>query len=310
MDSIGSVVARTITYVLIYTLARLIFSKVSIGGQLSHNTEEGIQINKKSISTIFLVVAIFCTALFSYFSTLPTNVEGTAKLIVRMIGIGFCLFCYMMSIAYSLWLIRLNNTEILYRNYLGKKSVIAFTNIDSFERKTNSNIIFYEKENKLIEIEAEHADSVLMWISARVRIINKQKNMSNFTVRPAKYQRVLSIITLIIFVVFLLLGIFVANVYAIVFFLCFTLFGVYICCSQYIEEYVIGNGQIKHKNFMRKDVSIHYTDVVKVEIKNDDNVSYYSVYLKSADKPTFKINTYYENAVFFKELAYKMKWIK
>ena len=152
MDSIGSVIARTITYVLIYTLVRLIFSKVSISGQLSHDTEEGIQINKKSISTIFLVLAIFCTALFSYLSTLPTNVEGTAKLIVRMIGIAFCVFCYMMSIAYSLWLIRLNNTEILYRNYLGKKSVIAFTYIDSFERKTNGNIVFCGKGNKLIEI--------------------------------------------------------------------------------------------------------------------------------------------------------------
>lgn len=236
--------------------------------------------------------------------------EGTTKLIVRMIGIAFCVFCYMMSIAYSLWLIRLNNTEILYKNYLGKKSVIEFTNIDSFEKKTNGNIIFYERENKLIEIEAEHVDSVLMWISARVRIINKQKNMNSFTVRPAKYQRVLSIITLATFVAFLLLGIFVAKVHVIVFFFCFTLFGIYLCCSQYIEEYIIGNGQIEHKNFMRKGVSIQYKDVVKVEIKNDDNVSYYSVYLKSADKPTFKINTYYENAVFFKELAYKMKWIK
>lgn len=131
MDSIGSVVARTINYVLIYILVRLIFLKVSISGQLSHNIEEGIQINKKNISTIFLVVAIFSTALFSYFSTLPSNVEGTTKLIVRMIGITFCVFCYMMSIAYSLWLIRLNNTEILYRSYLGKKSVIALTSVTS-----------------------------------------------------------------------------------------------------------------------------------------------------------------------------------
>ena len=37
----------------------------------------------------------------------------------------------MMSIAYSLWLIRLNNTEILYRSYLGKKSVIALTSVTS-----------------------------------------------------------------------------------------------------------------------------------------------------------------------------------
>ena len=41
-------------------------------------------------------MAIFSTALFSYFSTLPSNVEGTTKLIVRMIGITFCVFCYMM----------------------------------------------------------------------------------------------------------------------------------------------------------------------------------------------------------------------
>ena len=54
MDSIGSVVARTINYVLIYILVRLIFLKVSISGQLSHNIEEGIQINKRTYLQFFL----------------------------------------------------------------------------------------------------------------------------------------------------------------------------------------------------------------------------------------------------------------
>ena len=303
---------KAFTYVIIFTLVKSIVSKL-LGNAKNGKNENGVMcFDKRGISNLCFVIAVFFTFLISFISTLPANIHGITKVIIIACFVIFCLFLYGLSIMYSLWYIKLDANAISKRNYIGRKCEILSVDIERYERMPNGKLILYKDLRKLISIESEYADAVLLWMekSSVFNRVSKNNNEKMVTVRPAKYHRVLSDISLFVFIFFFMVGVFLKNIVVISLFLCLVLFGVFNCLYHYSEKYVIGNGYIENNNLFKKKKMIPYSDVSKVEIQEGDNVSYLVFYLKTSARPIIKVNTYYENAFALKELAYNKKWIK
>lgn len=70
---------RAFTYVIIFTLIKIIVPKL-LGNVKYKKDEMGITyFSKKKISYFLFVIAVFFTVLLSFLSTIPSNVSGGCK---------------------------------------------------------------------------------------------------------------------------------------------------------------------------------------------------------------------------------------
>lgn len=130
------------------------------------------------------MIAVFFTALLSFLSTIPSNVSGDAKI---YLNVGIVIFCL-------LWYIHLEPTQIIYRNYLGAKKVIKASDIYYFERNSNGSLIIVCSDETKVSFEPEYADSIMLWMSEQSIKTKNARKKDRFIIRPAKYQRVLSVL--------------------------------------------------------------------------------------------------------------------
>ncbi len=304
------IVIRAFTYVIIFTLIKIIVSKL-LGNVKYKKDEMGrTYFSKKRISYFLFAIAVFFTVLLSFLSNIPSNVSGDAKLYLNVGIIVFCLLWFILSIMYGLWYIHLEPTQIIYRNYLGVKKVIKASDINSFERKSNGSLIIIYADETKISFEPEYADSVLLWMSEHSVVTKDTRKKDIFIVRPAKYQRMLSVFCLAVFFSFLILGFLTHNVGVSFLFGLLLIFGIWNCIYHYSKKYAIGNGYIEESGMLKSKKLIAYVDISEAEIKQGDNVTYILLYDKRSKHPIIKINMYYENTFLLKELAYKMNWLK
>ena len=242
--------------------------------------------------------------------TYPSNVSGDAKIYLNVGIVIFCLLWYILSIMFDVWYIHLEPTQIIYRNYLGEKKVIKASDIYYFERNSNGSLIIVCSDETKVSFEPEYADSNMLWMSEQSIKTKNARKKDRFIIRPAKYQRVLSVLCLVVFLAFLLLGIFTYNVVVSLIFGLLLIFGIWNCGYHYSKKYTIGNGYIEESSILKRKKLIAYVDISEAEIKQGDNVTYILLFDKRSKRPIIKINMYYENAFLIKELAYKMNWLK
>lgn len=301
---------RAFTYVIIFTLIKIIVPKL-LGNVKYKKDEMGITyFSKKKISYFLFVIAVFFTVLLSFLNTIPSNVSGDAKIYLNVGIVIFCLLWYILSIMFDVWYIHLEPTQIIYRNYLGAKKVIKASDIYYFERNSNGSLIIVCSDETKVSFEPEYADSIMLWMSEQSIKTKNARKKDRFIIRPAKYQRVLSVLCVVVFFVFLLLGIFTYNVVVSLVFGLLLIFGIWNCGYHYSKKYTIGNGYIEESSILKRKKLIAYVDISEAEIKQGDNVTYILLFDKRSKRPIIKINMYYENAFLIKELAYKMNWLK
>lgn len=300
---------RAFTYVIFFSFVKIIVPKLL--GEIKQDIgKNGIKyFDKKPISNFFLGVTIFFTVLFSFLINIPSNIEGEAKIYLSIGLVVFCLFWYTLSLIYSLWFICLDKNIIIYRNYFGKKMTLDVDNIDYYERKSNGKLCLYDHSKIIAIFEPEYAEPILSWlVQKNIKINNRTSKF--FTIRPAKYQRIISIGCLVLFISLFIMCIFIQHIMGTILFGCFIIIGILNCVNHYLEKYVVGEGYIEVSSMIKKTTLIPYSELNKAEIKEGDNVSYLLLYSKNQTKPLLKINTYYENAFLLIDLADKNKWLK
>lgn len=283
-----------------------------INGNVKYKKDEmgRTYFSKKKISYFLFAIAVFFTVLLSFLCTIPSNVSGNAKIYLNVGIVVFCLLWFVLSIMFGLWYIHLGPTQIIYRNYLGVKKIVKASDIKSFERNSNGllNIVCADKTK--VSFEPEYADSIMLWMSEQSVVTKNTRKKDIFIIRPAKYQRVLSVFCLVVFFSFLILGLLTHNVVVSLIFGLLLIFGIWNFCYHYSKKYTIGNGYIEESSLFKSKKLITYVDISDAEIKQGDNVTYILLYDKKSKRPIIKINIYYENAFLLKELAYKMKWLR
>ena len=126
--------------------------------------------------------------------TYPSNVSGDAKIYLNVGIVIFCLLWYILSIMFDVWYIHLEPTQIIYRNYLGAKKVIKASDIYYFERNSNGSLIIVCSDETKVSFEPEYADSIMLWMSEQSIKTKNARKKDRFIIRPAKYQRVLSVL--------------------------------------------------------------------------------------------------------------------
>lgn len=117
-----------------------------------------------------------------------------AKIYLNVGIVIFCLLWYILSIMFDVWYIHLEPTQIIYRNYLGAKKVIKASDIYYFERNSNGSLIIVCSDETKVSFEPEYADSIMLWMSEQSIKTKNARKKDRFIIRPAKYQRVLSVL--------------------------------------------------------------------------------------------------------------------
>ena len=77
---------------------------------------------------------------------------------------------------------------------LGCKKVIKASDIYYFERNSNGSLIIVCSDETKVSFEPEYADSIMLWMSEQSITTNNARKKDRFIIRPAKYQRVLSVL--------------------------------------------------------------------------------------------------------------------
>lgn len=230
---------RAFTYVIIFTLIKIIVPKL-LGNVKYKKDEMGITyFSKKKISYFLFVIAVFFTVLLSFLSTIPSNVSGDAKIYLNVGIVIFCLLWYILSIMFDVWYIHLEPTQIIYRNYLGAKKVIKASDIYYFERNSNGSLIIVCSDETKVSFEPEYADCIMLWMSEQSIKTKNARKKDRFIIRPAKYQRVLSVLCLVVFCAFLILGIFTYNVVVSLIFGLLLIFGIWNCGYHYSKNILL-----------------------------------------------------------------------
>lgn len=301
---------QAFTYVIIFTLIKIIVPKLLGNVKYEKNEMGRTYFSKKKISYFLFVIAVFFTVLLFFLSTIPSNISSDAKIYLNVGIVVFCLLWYILSIMFGLWYIHLEPTKITYRNYFGVKKILEANTINTFERKSDGTLNIVCCDETKVSFEPEYADSIMLWISEQSIATRNTRKSDIFIIRPAKYQRVLSVFCLVVFFSFLILGLLTQNVVVSLIFGLLLTFGIWNCSYHYSKKYTIGNGYIEDSGILKSKKLIAYVDISKAEIKQGDNVTYILLFDKRSKRPIIKINMYYENAFLLKELAYKMNWLK
>lgn len=264
---------------------------------------------KKIVSYVMFAVAVFFTVLFAFLSTVPSNVNGKARIYLYICLVVFCLIWYILGLMFGLWYIHLETDKLVYRNYFGKKKVLNVNEIKSLERKPNGTLSISDNDKTII-FEPEYAADIMLWVSSKGIKIKRTKNSDVFTIRPARYQRVLSLFCMVISFAFFILEIATRNIIGCGVFGVLAVFCVWNCCYHYLEKYVVGNGCIEKTGMFNRKKLVSYTEISKAVIEHGDNVSYILFFAKHSDKPLLKINLCYENAFLLREFSCKKNWLK
>lgn len=301
-------IIKTIVYVAIFSILKNIIPKLFFDRKTNEIENTGIEYNKKKAS----LVSFFATVVFLIVSLIgfsfPSNVEGYDRIIVSIIIGVFLAIGLAISIMFSAWKITITKNKIVYRNYWGKTICISSDEINSYEMTRDNGIRLYLNNQKTYKFDFMYAHDILFWLSDNCSEIKRNNNVENI-IRPAKYQRILSIIGLVVFAGALVLGVVTKEIIVIVGFLLFTIFAVLNLLYHYVFKIQIYEDALCINSILKK-YKINFSDVISAKIIENDNVSYLLLYGKDSQKPSLKLNLYYENAYLLQEIAYKKGWVK
>ncbi len=301
-------IIKTVVYVAIFSILKNMIPKLFFDRKSNEIESKGIEYNKKKVSLViyFATVVFLIVSLIGF--SFPPNVEGHDRIIVSII-IGVCLAIGLaISIMFSVWKITITKNKIVYRNYWGKTICISSDKINSYEMTRDSGVRLYLNNQKTYKFDVMYAHDILFWLADNCSEIKSKNNVDNI-IRPAKYQRIISIIGLIVFVGALALGVVTKEIIVIIGFLILTIFAIFNLLYHYLFKIQIYEDALCI-NCILKEYKINFSDVISAKIIEDDNVSYLLLYGKDSKKPSLKLNLYYENAYVLQEIAYKKGWVK
>jgi hypothetical protein len=301
-------IIKTIVYVAIFSILKIIIPKLLFDRKTNEIENIGIEYNKKRASLVcFFANVVFLIVSLIGFS-FPSNVEGHDRIIVTIIIGVFLAIGLAISIMFSAWKITITKNKIVYRNYWGKNICISSDEINSYEMTHDNGVRLYLNNQKTYKFDFMYAHDILFWLSDNCSEIKRNNNVENI-IRPAKYQRILSIIGLVVFAGTLVLGVVTKEIIVIVGFLLFTIFAILNLLYHYVFKIQIHEDSLCINSILKK-YKINFSDVISAKIIENDNVSYLLLYGKDSQKPSLKLNLYYENAYLLQKIAYKKGWVK
>lgn len=126
MDTL-SIFLKTLTYILIGTLVRVILPRL-INTRKPKEDTQGIEyFDKKGFSWVFLVSTIVHTIIFAFFIAFPGDTKGIVFGVMYLGSV--CIFWYLLSLSYGFWYILITPDRIEFRNHYGIKRVITKDNV-------------------------------------------------------------------------------------------------------------------------------------------------------------------------------------
>ncbi len=136
---------QVLSYSLVITAVRWVVNRVKRPTEGLANTElEEKIIDWKNISALYCMVAIGFTVILIFALSMPSNLDGTPKIIVISVFVLIILFCFLLSFLYAQVYIKFGTDKIYWKKMSGKKMDIRYEDITSFKIDGSGNLKLYQ----------------------------------------------------------------------------------------------------------------------------------------------------------------------
>lgn len=263
--------------------------------------------DKKIFSKIYLGCAICFSLLYVFVAQFESNVTGSVKIILIVVGILFDLFLYLMSYLYSNWKITVENEEIIYQSMLKKTKRICFSNISSIIKDEYGNLIIYDGENVFIKLSKLDGYWILEEnLKAHGIKIKNASNSTSFVMESTRLYYGLDICCIVVAMFILGLSLYYHYMTGCVLFGAMLLLSVIQFLCRIFNKTKVCGTVITCYRFMRKPKVVKFTDIKYIKRKEFDNAEY--IYLYLWDNSKIKISKLQKNTELFEDIVRRQKW--
>ena len=293
-------------YGLILSVVRFLMSMIYDRNEEAETHKDTVYIKKILYSRVYLGVSIVFGCICIFINSLPN--EETGRVFVSSIMIAVSVICFIFSIMYKKWYIRLEKNTIVYQNMIGKKIVIDLNTVTHYKINEHGEVFLYNKDNLLLKISTLEKRKYLIDLLKDKHIMEKRdKTSREFTIKVEPVQKWTLVILTIGLIVIGILCVKVKYILGIWASIIIILLSIGVCLDMFLRKIVFSETEVYEYRFMRKPKKIEFCDIERVEVKKIDNAECYCFYAKNNKK--LKVNMAYLNTHLLKQLVEKKGWI-
>lgn len=306
MEFTTSILTKLLSYFLVVVIVRVIIKKTSAEDKIDKAANEEVTyIRKNTYFKIYFLCAIVFGILYIVVSCFQDS--GNEKNLAATMFIALSVLCFVVSLMYKRWYIRLEKDKIVYHNMLGKHITIDLNAVTHYKFNEYGEICLYQNETIVFKIFSKENKKILISFLTKNHI-KERKQSKEFTIKAEPVQKwVIAILTAYL-VPIGVICIKAKYLLGILFSLIMFSLSMGCCFQMFLGKIVFGTKEIVQYRFMRKPRRIPFSDIEKVEVRRVDNAECYDFILKNKKK--LRINLSYTNTHLLEQLVKKRKWIK
>jgi hypothetical protein len=264
-------------------------------------------IDKKIFSIIYLAVAIGFTIILVCALRLPSNLEGTAKIIVVGCFIFLILFFCLISFLYGRVYIKIGKEKIYWRKMCGKEEEVRYEDITSFTMDASGNLKLFQGDKCILHFAtAEHKVFITEVLKNHKVDAKMSTKNTAFTMKMGKGYVIFDAICVIAFVILFLMSAYYGVTSGV--------FGFFVCIIGSIFNFfyrkarkiIVENRTIIEKRMLKKQKTIGFGEVAYLTLTSKNNTEEIGVF--SDTGTSIKIPKYYQNVEMFETIIAKQHW--
>ena len=313
MELVINIATKVILYFVIAGIVKAVINKFFENDDFVVSKDyKSIEINRKFFAKVYFFIGLGFTIIFIIASSFPSNIEGKTKFIVFSIMIGFIILIYIVSLCNYLWLIRVDEEKVYFRNSIGK--VREYNNIDIDYMDIDPNyyfnylVIYYKDGDKFKIPYSEDQFNLLILLNYSQRGREKGKPNKKFTMEVRNFYKVLGLICVIGSIVMLVIIYYADHIFGIVFGGTFLVCAIIDFINKMQKEINVTSKSVVLIRPFRKNKRILLKNIKYIKRREIDNAE--MIYLYSDKGLELKVSKLYENAHLFEDVIKRRNWIE
>lgn len=287
---------------------RGVISKIQKPEKNLTSTELGERfIDRKIFSIIYLVVAMGFTIILVFAMSLPSNLEGIAKIVVIGSFVVLILFFFLLSFLYGRVYIKVGKEKIHWRKMCGKEEDIRYEDITAFTMDGSGNLKLFKGDECILNFAtAEHRVFIMEVLKNHKVGVKMSTNNAKIIMKMGKGYVIFDAVCIVAFIIFFLMSAYYGMISGILLFFVCIIGAIFNFFSRKARKVIVDDDSIIEKRLLKKQKVIEFSEVEYITLKKGNNTEIINV--TSNRGVSIKIPKYYQNVEMFEAVIAKQHW--
>lgn len=299
---------KILLYSIIIMAVRGVISKIQKPEKNLTSTVLGERfIDRKIFSIIYLVVAMGFTIILIFAMSLPSNLEGIAKIVVIGSFVVLILFFFLLSFLYGRVYIKVGKEKIHWRKMYGKEEDIRYEDITAFTMDGSGNLKLFKGDECILNFAtAEHRVFIMEVLKNHKVGVKMSTNNAKIIMKMGKGYVIFDAVCIVAFIIFFLMSAYYGMISGILLFFVCIIGAIFNFFSRKARKVIVDNNNIIEKRLLKKQKMIEFSEVEYITLKKGNNTEIINVI--SNKGISIKIPKYYQNVEMFEAVIAKQHW--